>query len=749
MKTLATPVATALAAISLLASAAARTPTNDAAAFRTFDLYADRTAAVNVVDHVNVSGYPSYLVSNSLLVTRTPGSSDTVALFNSEPHDGVYFEVNGSHPQSYVEYAVTPPQFATSLGFLAMGVIVFNGTGAFNDFGKPLLRATVTYADGDTAIRTLHVGNHVREYLDSDFSCNFVNIPLYTTRPSDPLSGYIYEDGTYFYDVQEQLLPQSKRSKRAVSIRIDGVVLDHFCSTWVPHIYAGSDLFGVSLWPNFAVRNALNQPVVRQSQVTGRDHGGYLFGSTVVGTRRRTDRTACQVASQAMSYTYAGFACTVDSLNAHLQRSRGYEPDRVAVVTFVSPSGDAIRYTAAGQSKLNVDDEFLVEHGTYTNPLATYRVTVAGRNGQAVRVAVHNATVPSIGDLGQVYWKMIPRIADAYTQSPQLRSGDLYDSPQLAARVESLLVREIPVQLNVGARGGHFVVASGWTSSFRPDGSARGTYSIKDPFDDRNYTKLIEGKYRNTFTMARYVVPVGGPGPLLADSAAAVTVGTAGLVVLASGARRVEIIDPLGRRMLRDAGSGEAIYEIPEAAIEDLSSEHDNGGDVDDPLTGYDLQIPTALDGNYTVRVYADDGLSLSASAYDASGVFASDAAADTSVGPTGNTYRLAYSAAGQSIVVTWLGAVGVESTAPTGPSLLTVRTNPTTGPVEFVIAGAGTAGDAIEIFDIGGRRVDALDVAPGRQVVSWYWTRAGCRPGVYLARLRSGNAMVRFVVVR
>ena len=89
-----------------------------------------------------------------------------MALFKSTPYDGIYFEANGSHPQSYVEYAVTPPQFATSLGFLAMGVIVCNGTGAFNDFGSSPLRATVTYADGDTSIHTLHVGTHVREYFD-------------------------------------------------------------------------------------------------------------------------------------------------------------------------------------------------------------------------------------------------------------------------------------------------------------------------------------------------------------------------------------------------------------------------------------------------------------------------------------------------------------------------------------------------------------------------------------------------------
>jgi hypothetical protein len=726
---------------------AARTPTNDTAAFRTFDLFSDRTTAVNVSDHVNISAYPSYLSSNPLLVTRTPGSSDTVALFKSTPYDGIYFEANGSHPQSYVEYAVTPPQFATSLGFLAMGVIVCNGTGAFNDFGKPLLRATVTYADGDTSIRTLHVGAHVREYFDSGLSCNFVPIPLYTIRPSDPFSGYIYEGGTYFYDVQEQLLPQSKRSKRAVSIRIDGVVLDHFCSTYVPHIYAGSDLFGLSLWPNFNVVNASSQPVVRQSQFTNVDHGGYLFGGIPVGTRRLMNQTACQVASQAMCYTYTGFNCTAAALNTYLQQNRGYEPDQVAIVTSVVPGGASIRYTATGKTTLKVGDRFLVEHGTYTNPLATYQVTVAGRLGQASRVATHDAAVPSVGDPGRVYWKMKPRVADGFTSSPQLRSIDLYDSPQLAAQVESLLVRDIAVQLNVPD---HFVVASGWTSSFRPDGSARGTYAIKDPFDDRNYTKLIEGKYANKFAMARYVIPTGA---LEVAGSVAVLSDPPGLGILASGARRIEVIDPLGRHMLRDASTGEGIYEIPDACIEDVSSEHDNGGDVDDPLTGYDIEIPTTVDGHYTVTAYSDDGLSLSANGYTSSGIFASDGAVDTTAAPAGNIYDVLYSGSGHSVSVSHTATLGVNTTSPPfGPSRLRVRQSPATGPVEFVIIGAEMTADVIEVFDVSGRRVDAVQVdgATGTRTITWDWRTIGTRSGVYLARLRSrANETARFVILR
>lgn len=325
--------------------AAARTPTNNAAAFRTINLYTDRTVAVGVQDHINISQYPSTLNSDALLVTRTPGSADSVALFNSEPYDGINFEVNATPTQSYVEYAITPPQYVTSLGFLATGINIYNGTGVFNDFGKPLLRAIVTYADGDTSLRLLHVGNHARDYWDTGpLTCSGGTHPLYTTRPTDPLCGYIFEDGIRVYDVQERPLARPKWRKKVTGIRLEGLLLTRLCFTGVP-VYGETNVHGLSLWPNFAVRNATSsQPVVRQSQTTGHEHGGYLFGNTIVGQRRTTDVTACKVASLAMAYTYAGFSCSVDSLNAHLQRTKGYQDDQVAIVTFVSPTGSSIRF---------------------------------------------------------------------------------------------------------------------------------------------------------------------------------------------------------------------------------------------------------------------------------------------------------------------------------------------------------------------------------------------------------------------
>jgi hypothetical protein len=499
--------------------------------------------------------------------------------------------------------------------------------------------------------------------------------------PSPP-----WTSGDAYYDAAELPLAPGNRSKRLAALRIAAVGHTDNCSDG-RHLYTEHFLYGLSIWPNFRVTNAQGQPVVRKSQTTGHDHGGYLFGNDPVGTRRTTNRTACQVASMAMAYTYAGFDCTVDSLNAFLQRTKGYEPALVAIVSFVSPSGDLLGFTPTGKDSLEVGDTFLVEHGTYTEPLATYKVTVAGPNGQASRFgSPYSATIPSIGDPGRVYWRMKRRVADTYTHSPRLHSIDLSNSSQLAAQVESLLVRDIPVQLNVR---GHFVVADGWTSSFRPGGSPRGTYFIKDPYD-------------------------------------------------------------LGRRMLRDAGSGEDLNEIPDAVVEDVSSEHDNGGDLDDPLTGYGIDFEAAFDGHYTIQVYSDDGLSMSASAYDANGVFASDEAADTTAGPTGNVYDVLFDGFGRSVVVSHVSTLDVGS-IPFGRGLLRVRRCPTTGPVEFALTDAEPTGDAIDVFDIRGRRVDVVQMAPGpgTQTVSWDWRLAGCRPGVYLARLRSRiDNTTRFVVL-
>lgn len=123
----------------------------------------------------------------------------------------------------------------------------------------------------------------------------------------------------------------------------------------------------------------------------------------------------------------------------------------------------------------------------------------------------------------------------------------------------------------------------------------------------------------------------------------------------------------------------------------------------------------------------------------------------DTTAGAVGNSYDVLYSGAGQSVSVTRVGTIGVKDIPrPTGPSLLRVRRSPTTGPVEFIITATGLTDDAIEVFDITGRKVDAVRVttSTSTQAITWDWRAAGARPGVYLARLRSGSAMTRFVLL-
>ena len=422
-------------------------------------------------------------------------------------------------------------------------------------------------------------------------------------------------------------------------------------------------------------------------------------------------------------------------------------PSQVCVIQSVAADGSSVTFTPQTQddTRLKITDTFLIERGIRSNPLATYQVDAAGH---ATRIArYNNSVIPVRGDVGRVYWNSIPEIADKYTH-PGLRSKYVPDTPQAAAIVESLLVRDIPVQLNVGPKGGHWVVADGMTSSFRPDGTAAGTYSIKDPYDPRNYTKLIQGQYANVFTQARYLEPTGFPLPSLPFSAAS---DPAGLSVLADGAWRVEIIDPFGRHMMRDATTGEGIYDIPDASIEDVSSEHDNGGSLDFAPTAYDVEVPTTVDGHYTVNVYSNAGLSLSASGYDAAGVFATDIVADTTAGNVSGRYDILYSSSGQSIAIGYSGALGVEAAPVRAAVVLSARRNPSSGPVEFLIAGGTHAPDVIEIFDVGGRSVGRVDVsADGAQSVTWDWRASRCKPGVYLARLRSGaGQVVRFVILR
>lgn len=86
----------------------------------------------------------------------------------------------------------------------------------------------------------------------------------------------------------------------------------------------------------------------------------------------------------------------------------------------------------------------------------------------------------------------------------------------------------------------------------------------------------------------------GVPSPPKAKAPPRVASGDAiGLTFLASGAQRLELVDPQGRRMLRDVQTGEDMIEVPGASIEGLSSKHDVGGTETESFSGFGLDIPS------------------------------------------------------------------------------------------------------------------------------------------------------------
>lgn len=751
-----------LAAVGGMSAQPGLRPTNDAFAFSPIDLHDPaRTASefpLIPVQHVT-HPWPAYLDSPNLLVVRAPG--DTAALISSQPYNGIglFRGINGW--PAWVRYPIDPPIYATSVGTLLQGGNLFDGPPPnLADAGSRLTQGWVTYEDGSIAHLFWTVGSQVRNWSSGAPVCGGATVPFYDLPPSDPLAVPLdLTSGTLHYDFQEFRLPADLRDRRITEILFQHAAMERAGAC---REQPTSALFGATLWPQFKVENAQGDTVAWQSQATGAQHGGYLFGNQPVGTRRLTNETACQVASMAMCYTYAGFPCTVDSLNAHLQRNRGYLPSNVCIVTWVSPTGDTIRYRPYTQddTRLRKRDRFLVERGNYDNPLATFEVTDTTLRRAVLVPPRHNpATTVVEGDKGRVYWIMNHKKADGYTQNPHLESKQVGASPGLAARVESLLVRNIPVQLNLKTHG-HFVVADGWLPSFRPNGEARGTYSIKDPYEPRNFTRLIESRlmpgrpqpkvadYGNQFRLARWVEPAPDPAPTAA--AAVASTGVPGLSVLTNGTRRMELVDPLGRRMLRDAGTDEDIAEIPDAWVMDVGSEHDDGDDWDDRQTGYQLDVAEAVDGHYVLHIYADAGHAVNVSAYDDAGVFSTDAAGDTAVVPVGASYDLHYSATARTVAVSHLGSLGVEPSVTTQHRVrLGVGRNPATGPVEFVLTEPADVGDVVDVFDPSGRRVGVVRVSPGDRAVHWDWLDGPHRAGVYLARLRSGSAPLRFVILR
>ncbi len=121
---------------------------------------------------------------------------------------------------------------------MLMAYNVFNGSGAFNDPGKVIARISVHYTDDSTFVSDDSIAVHIRDWSSGSISCGATE-PFYTTQPSSPLAGVVWSDAgsTTFYDLCEFRLPARRRSTTIDRVRVEAALQDHYCSSYVPHVY--------------------------------------------------------------------------------------------------------------------------------------------------------------------------------------------------------------------------------------------------------------------------------------------------------------------------------------------------------------------------------------------------------------------------------------------------------------------------------------------------------------------------------
>lgn len=731
-------------------------PTNHDGAFGALDIYDDRSAAVNVFDHFP-QAYPAYLTTDSLLVVR-PSRGDTMAVLQSNAGDAIEFNAGVSGFPTYVEYAIVPPQYATSIGLLHMGKSVCAGAGALNDDDLPIVAATAYYVDGDSSRSVLRVGRHMRNSKDGSFLCFSTTVPWYVQAPDDSLVAHVYSGGGVYYDAQEIRLQTSKRDKRVARIRLAELPIVHNCS--FTGLTADQSLLnGVGLWPSLNVAVAPDTGIGYQSQNLSLSYGGYVFNGDTVGTRRTLNDNACQISCLSMIYNYTGISCTPASLNRYLREHRGYKREHVAQVVSVSATGDTIdfRGEACGSSDWKVGHTFLVERGPY-NPLATVAIISKPgdcRSGRAkARVVVHHQSVRMApGDSAWTFRYLVEEVAGRQFSNQAMRIQQLPRS-RGAAAVESLIVRGVPSYVCTHSKSGgwHFVVADGWRPAFVSSTLARGTYTLKDPAYDRR--RLIEEPFRNEFLYARRLTPIAAQG-IAAGHSVSTSSGETGLSILINGATDVEIVDPSGRRVYLDPTT-----HLYESDIDDALALHGWRDDDDEEVStgeysGQDLiHLPDAVDGAYMVRVVGTAGsdVGMTVNATSTAGVQGVAAILDTAVAEAGIVYRLTYASQGAAIELERLAITAVDG-GRRPDYALTVAPNPSFGVVRFEISGADDTAP-LEVFDVLGRRVTSLPLVGdtrGVRTVEWDARRFGRGAGVYFARLRwpGGSRVVRFVLLQ
>ena len=740
-------------------------PSNDPSAFRKLDLYNDRIAAAYQSDHRDHSAYyPDSLISDSLLVEYS-FRSDTMAIFSSRPNDCTVFSARDDFFsfQAWMRYAVTPPQYATSVGLLLQSENVYDGIGNFADDNEPDAELYVTYADGDSLRDTLRIGRHVRHRLPNLAAfCDGQDNPPYVRTPDDSLAAVVYSglrddgQGWSYMDAHEFALPRARWQSKVVARKLAHIPHADYCGSlyWL----STSSIYGLSLWPDFVVTDDDGERVPYQTQRLSDPNGGYVFNGDTVGTRRTLSANACQITCLSMLYNFYGIDCTPSLLNRYLREHNGYAREAIGRVASVSVTGDTVdfRGTACTSSDWKVGHTFVIERGPW-DPIATVEIiwkpVSCGTERAKARVTVPHQPGIRITP-GDTCWTYRYPL---HGPAGKTFSGGTWRIRQLptslgAAAVESLLVRNIPLYVVSHSRseGGHCVVVDGWRPAFVSGTSARGTYMLRDPAYDKE--RLIEWPFLNEFKYAFRLEPTTTQ-TVTAGEDVTVTSGESGLAIVINGAADVEIVDPSGRRTFVEPVSQQYVSEDDDVmAIRGWRDDDDEETSADD-YSGQDvLYLSNAVEGAYTIRVVGmtDADVELTVNTTDENGVRGVAAVSDTTdTGAGGVYYRLTYTSETGEVALERLGVVGVGTEERRDCSLRVVQ-NPAFGPVWFEASGTGAA-SLVDIFDVSGRHVASLTLGGGGSGLrTAVWDDRGTRngAGVYLARLRGAEGMrvVRFV---
>ena len=205
-------------------------------------LYADRSAAVNVLIDRYRPYYPPSVGGDSLWAVRASG--DTMCVFQSFADSGIVLRATDSAP-SYVEYSMSPHRTIANLGVMACGREVHADAA-----GHDAMRITVFYENGDSSAAVLAVGKQLRDtYYGWDF-CYGTQLFFHNTAPTDPLSAQLWADSgsrwANFLDAQEVILPFAKRALMATRVRISSVPLGRPCAGGT--LWSSVYLAGLTTW---------------------------------------------------------------------------------------------------------------------------------------------------------------------------------------------------------------------------------------------------------------------------------------------------------------------------------------------------------------------------------------------------------------------------------------------------------------------------------------------------------------------